>query len=322
MIKKFIFIVLLCVSSLSGVAQTEKNVLALTKLQDYYNAGDTSAIHKMLSASFQEKVSASAMHQLLSSFQKNFGSFNSFSFVESQHKRDVFLGSFEYGKQNIGIYVEEDNKISGLLFKPIENDEPAKFERNSTELRLPFDGEWLTYWGGTDKRQNYHVISKVQNGAFDFLKLGKNNKSYQRSGTRNEDYYAFGQPLFAVCDAEVYEITTGVEDNRPTIMNPAQPLGNSIMLKTENNEYIVYAHLENGTVAVKAGDKVAKGQYLGNCGNSGNSSEAHLHLHIQDDPNLMKASGAQCYFEEVLVNGELKEDYSPVKYDRIAPPKD
>ncbi len=321
MIKKLVFLVVASCISTAVLAQNERNILALTKLQDYYNVAANDSIHGMLSESFQQKVSVSAMNQLLSTFQKNFGNFTSFTFVESQNDRDTFLGNFENGQQNIGIYVNEENEIAGLLFKPVENTNPAKFERNTTNLRLPFDGEWLTFWGGTDKRQNYHVNTRVQSGAFDFVKLGKNNRSYQRSGTRNEDYYAFGEPLFAVCDAEVYEIQTGVEDNRPSIMNPSQPLGNSVMLKTANGEYIVYAHLEYATVAVKAGDKVTKGQYLGNCGNSGNSSEAHLHLHIQDGPNFMTAAGARCFFEEVLVNGEVKTDYSPVKYDRISVPK-
>tara|TARA_R100000935_G_scaffold58415_2_gene95422 strand:+ start:109273 stop:110241 length:969 start_codon:yes stop_codon:yes gene_type:complete len=321
MMKKIVLLILLTVISASVFAQNKKNVLALTKLQDYYNAGKNDSIHGMLSESFQQKVSPAAMHQLLSTFQKNFGNFTSFSFVEGQDGRDTFIGTFENGRQNIAVYVNEHNKVAGLLFKPIESDEPAKFERNSTKLQLPFDGEWMTYWGGTEKRQNYHVTTRVQQGAFDFLKLGKNNRSYQRSGTRNEDYYAFGQPLYAVCDAVVHEVNTGVEDNRPAIMNPSQPLGNSIMLKTANNEYIIYAHLEQGTIAVKAGDTVKKGQYLGNCGNSGNSSEAHLHLHIQDGPNLMTAAGARCFFEEVMVNGELKQDYSPVKYDRVSAPE-
>ena len=319
---KLVFILLISCISISVFAQNERNVLALTKLQDFYNVGDNSAIHGMLSDSFQQKVSAAAMNQLLSTFQKNFGNFISFIFVEGQDQSDTFLGNFEHGQQDIGIYVDENNKIAGLLFKPVSTNEPAKFERNTTKLQLPFNGEWLTYWGGTEKAQNYHVTTKVQQGAFDFVKIGKNYRSYQRSGTRNEDYYAFGQPLYAVCDAVVYEVNTGVEDNRPTILNPAQPLGNSIMLKTANNEYIVYAHLEYGTLAVKAGDTVKKGQYLGNCGNSGNSSEAHLHLHIQDGPNIMTAVGARCFFEEVMINGVLQQDYSPVKLDSVSPVKD
>ena len=96
-----------------------------------------------------------------------------------------------------------EGKINGLQFKPYEA--PPKFERNTTLLAMPFKGEWFTFWGGTEKRQNYHVVSPTQRGAFDFLIIDKNNRSYQRSGTRNEDYYAFGKPLYAVCDAQVYK---------------------------------------------------------------------------------------------------------------------
>lgn len=318
--KKILYIVLLC--SFVSYSQSEKNVMALQQFQELYNDNKSEAIFQMLSEPFQQKVTLSGMQQLIMNFQSHFGAFNSYTFIEGANGRDTFIGDFENGQQQIGIYVDENNNISGLLFKPVEHNNPPKFERNTTALQLPFKGEWFTYWGGNTKAQNYHVATKVQQGAFDFLKLGPGDKSYRRSGTRNEDYYAFGQPLYAVCDAEVYEVRTGIDDNRPTQMNPAHPLGNSVTLKTANDEYIVYAHFEKGTIVVKKGDRVQAGDYLGNCGNSGNSSEPHLHLHIQDGPNMMTAVGARCYFEEVLVNGEVKKDYSPVKFDRISPIKD
>ncbi|QIE58896.1 peptidoglycan DD-metalloendopeptidase family protein [Rasiella rasia] len=310
---------LLCVSL--SFSQQEKNTAALQQFQEYYNAGDSDAIYNMLGASFQKSIGQENIKQLMSRFQNSLGNFISFKFSEGQKDVDTFLGTFEKGEQNIAITAKEDGKIYGFLFKPVENNRPPKFERNTTKLRLPFEGDWFTVWGGTTKMQNYHVTVKVQQGAFDFLKLGPNNKTYVRSGTRNEDYYAFGQPLYAVCDAVVSDVITGIEDNRPTIMNPGQPLGNSVTLLTDNGEYIVYAHLENETVAVKKGDTVKKGQYLGNCGNSGNSSEAHLHLHIQDGPEMMTAIGARCFFEEVKVGEEIRTDYSPVRLDKISRPK-
>ena len=318
--KKIVLCFLLFVA-LNAFAQTESNRLALQQIQEHYNNNEPARIVAMLTPSFQEKVNLATMTQLINSFRQNFGNFTSFEYIDGGERGDVYLGIFENGQQHIAIAVNEEHKVNGLLFKPVENDEPPKFERNSTALQLPFKGEWFTYWGGDTKAQNYHVTTKVQRGAFDFLKLGANNRSYTKSGTRNEDYYAFGEPIYAVCDAEVYDVITGVEDNRPTQMNPAQPLGNSVTLKTANGEYIVYAHFENGTIAVEKGETVKAGSYLGNCGNSGNSSEPHLHLHIQDGPNLMTAAGAKCYFEEVVVNGELKKDYSPVKFDRITRPE-
>ena len=93
------------------------------------------------------------------------------------------------------------------------------------------------------------------------------------------------------------------------------------MLKTENNEYIVYSHFEKETIVVKEGDTVQQGQYLGNCGNSGNSSEPHLHFSLQDGPNRISAMGAKTYFAALYVNGEFKADYSPVKGDKITKPE-
>ncbi|MBL4662432.1 MAG: M23 family metallopeptidase [Flavobacteriaceae bacterium] len=190
-------------------------------------------------------------------------------------------------------------------------------ERNITSLQLPFKGEWLTFWGGTDKRQNYHVTNRPQQGAFDFIVVDKDGKSYQRSGTRNEDYYAFGKPIYAVCDAVIYDVNMGVEDNRPSQINPIEAMGNYVILKTANDEYIFYAHFQKESIKVKKGDTVKVGQYLGNCGNSGNSSEAHLHLHIQDGPNVIADVGVWCFFESILVNGTQEQDYSPLKGDRI-----
>ena len=68
---------------------------------------------------------------------------------------------------------------------------------------------------------------------------------------------------------------------------------------------------------MKQGYKVKKGELLGLCGNSGNSSEPHLHFHIQNVEDINKAIGAKSYFEKIYVNGELKKDYSPIKNEKI-----
>ena len=60
-----------------------------------------------------------------------------------------------------------------------------------------------------------------------------------------------------------------------------------------------------------------KGEILGLCGNSGNSSEPHLHFHLQNVEDMNIATGAKSYFEEIYVNGRLKKDYSPIKNEKI-----
>lgn len=318
--KPYSFLFLLITQIL--ISQTNSYVNVLEDFKQSYNDKDANAIFDLFNAQMQLAVNLETTNQIVTSFQTRYGRMESFDFKEIEGPHEIFVGHFERGKQTIHLTLDEQNKISGLLFKPYSASRPPKFERNTTKLGLPFRGKWFTVWGGDTKAQNYHVNFPAQRGAFDFLILGANNKTYERSGTRNEDYFAFGQPIFAVCDAEVVEVITGVDDNKPGVMNSAQPLGNAVVLKTDYDEYIFYAHFEKGTIKVEEGQMVKRGQLLGNCGNSGNSSEAHLHLHIQDGPDLFSDVGAKCYFEKIVVNGELKTDYSPVRLDRISAPEE
>lgn len=316
--KYFLLLISLTIT-LSINAQTPAYEKALEDFKTNYNNKDAQAVFDMFSFLMQKSVNLQTTTQIVASFQMRYGDLKAYDFTEKQGLIEIYIAHFERGKQFIHLSLNTDGKMTGLLFKPfVDTHATGKIDRNITKLGLPFKGQWFTFWGGDTKPQNYHVIDRAQRSAFDFLIIGKNNKTYERSGTRNEDYYAFGKRMYAVCDAEVINVSTGVEDNKPGTLNPRQPLGNSITLKTGNDEYIIYAHFEIGTLKVKKGDRVVKGQFLGNCGNSGNSSEPHLHLHIQDGPNIYSDIGVKCYFESIMVNGELMTDYSPVRLDRIS----
>ena len=184
-------------------------------------------------------------------------------------------------------------------------------------MQLPFDGEWFVFWGGDTEEQNYHVTTPSQTGAFDILKVDANGKSYRGDGTKNEDYYAFGEPVLSPCDGDVVMAVDGVKDNTPGKMNPLFVTGNTVVIKTASDEYVLLAHFKRGTVAVEQGDMVKAGQLLGECGNSGNSSEAHIHMHIQNQESMISATGIKCFFEEIIVNNESRSDYSPVKGERV-----
>ena len=318
--KQVLLLLITCCLSAPTIAQEAEYEATMIRFMELYNENNGQAVFDMMDPTMQGSISLKQISSIVDSFQKSFGKMTSYEFAERKGIVEVYRCEFIQGVQNVSIVANSEEKLTGLLFKPVDNPREARFNRNSTAMQLPFKGEWFTVWGGTEKRQNYHVAFTPQQGAFDFLILNEKDKSYTRSGTRNEDYYAFGKPLYAICDAEVYEIGTGVEDNRPTQMNPAQALGNYVVLKTANDEYIFYAHFQKETIKVKKGDVVKQGQLLGNCGNSGNSSEPHLHLHIQDGPNVMADIGARCFFDSIMVNGSLEKDYSPVKGDRISRP--
>ena len=218
---------------------------------------------------------------------------------------------------SLNISVDDNSKINGLYIKPFEPDNLPKIDRNKTKLVLPFNGAWTVFWGGDTKELNYHVVSKAQKNAFDIVIKDKTGKSYKTDGKTNEDYYAFGKEIFAPCDGIIVLVVDGVKENKPGELNPIYVPGNSVILKTMNNEYLLFAHFKHHSIKVKEGEKVKQEQVLGLCGNTGNSSEPHLHFHIQNVEDMNIATGVKCYFDKIIVNGQIKNDYSPIKGDII-----
>ena len=103
----------------------------------------------------------------------------------------------------------------------------------------------------------------------------------------------------------------------PGELNPADVSGNTVILKTENDEFILFAHFKENTIRVMENQIVRQGDMLGLCGNSGNSSEPHLHLSLQNVADMNIATGGKLFFENIKVNGNIKEDYIPVKNDKV-----
>ncbi|MBL4643270.1 MAG: M23 family metallopeptidase, partial [Flavobacteriaceae bacterium] len=190
-------------------------------------------------------------------------------------------------------------------------------KRSISKLILPFKDEWTVFWGGDTKEQNYHVAYKSQKNAFDMIITDSEGKSYKNDGKNNEDYYAFGKELIAPANGEIVLVVDGIKDNKPGVLNPNYVPGNTVIIKTSNNEYLFFAHFKQHSILVKQGQKVTQGDVLGLSGNSGNSSEPHLHFHIQNIEDMNIATGAKAYFDNILVNGVLKNGYSPVKSEKV-----
>ncbi|MEM6380690.1 MAG: M23 family metallopeptidase, partial [Bacteroidota bacterium] len=209
-------------------------------------------------------------------------------------------------------------ELNSLLLVPYKEPDLPKLERNQTKMSLPFQEEWTVFWGGDTKELNYHVAHAAQKHAFDLIVTDENGRSFKNNGQANEDYYAFGKPISAPCDAEVVMVVDGVKDNKPREVNPFFVPGNTIILKTAKQEYLFFAHFKQHSIVVKQGQGIKQGDLLGLCGNSGNSTEPHLHFHIQNVEDINQATGTKCYFDQLMVNGAMKKDYSPIKGDKIS----
>jgi murein DD-endopeptidase MepM/ murein hydrolase activator NlpD len=174
-----------------------------------------------------------------------------------------------------------------------------------TALHLPFAGEWYVYWGGRSVAQNKHVVARDQRFAYDFMMLARERtgRSYRGSGDTNIDYYCFGQPIYAPADGIVMKMENELPDNVPGEMNPKAALGNCVVLDHGCGEFSFFAHFQQGTVAVRPGDQVHGGQLLAQCGNSGNSSEPHLHYHLQNTAIPFYGDGLPAFFAEYFADG-------------------
>lgn len=227
----------------------------------------------------------------------------------------TYKTTFEKGVFVLNISLDNEDLVNGLFIKPFV--ETTTTERNKTKLSLPFKGSWFVVWGGDTKELNYHVQNRAQKNAFDIIQVDSSGKSFRTDGKTNEDYYAFGKEILAPCDGKVVQVVNGVKDNVPGEMNTYDVGGNTVIIKTVNDEYLVFCHFKHNSILVKEGQDLRQGEVLGLCGNTGNSSEPHLHFHIQDVENMNKATGIKCYFDQIMVNGQLKTDYSPIQNDHI-----
>ena len=290
------------------------------KFVEYFNQNDSKSVHKMFSVEMKEAIPLTQLEEVLSQFSRQYGVITEKEFVRYENTYGIFKIEFLKNKSSkeystLKISLNEKSEINGLLFAPWV--EHPILVRNESKLILPFEGEWWVFWGGDTKEENYHLESNAQKGAFDFLIKDQEGKSFRNEGKTNEDYYAFGKRIISPSDGEVVLVVDGIKDNIPGKLNPIYLPGNSVIIKTDNNEFLFFAHFIKNSIVVSEGQIVKQGDLLGLCGNSGNSSEPHLHFHIQNVEDMNEATGAKSYFKKILVDGKIKRDHSPVRNEKV-----
>jgi hypothetical protein len=160
----------------------------------------------------------------------------------------------------------------------------------------------------------------AQRYAIDFVRLDDAVNTYAGDPARNESYFVFGSEVIAVAPGRVVATRDGVPENTPPGAPPNVALndlaGNFVNQDLGGGRFALYAHLQPGSLRVRPGDPVQVGQVLGLVGNTGNSSEPHLHFHVMDGPggpsNLM-ADGLPYVFDAFALDGHV------TGLDRIPP---
>ena len=312
-------LILLILIPIFSFGQTEKETSkkVSAEFEKQYNSSEYQKIFDLFSPEMKSALPIEQTTDFLRGLKSQAGNIEKREFVNYEQTYASYKTRFERATFAVNISLDNNARINGLFVKPFKESNLPKIDKNITQLILPFKDEWTVTWGGNTKELNYHIESDAQKNAFDFVITNEKGNSFKKDGKTNDDYYAFGKELIAPCDGEIVSVVDGVKDNLPGELNPIYAPGNTVILKTANNEYLFFAHFKQNSIVVIQGQRVKQGELLGLCGNSGNSSEAHLHFHIQNVEDMNKATGAKCFFCEIIVNGELKKDYSPIKEEKI-----
>lgn len=135
--------------------------------------------------------------------------------------------------------------------------------------------------GGDSPLINYHNTHATQRFALDILELNAiGMRAASLHPSRLERYMIFGRDVHSPCRGNIVSVQDRLVDNIPPESDTTNPAGNHIIVACHGVR-VFLAHLQQGSVAVQAGDQVSVGEFVGRVGNSGNTSEPHLHLHAE-----------------------------------------
>jgi murein DD-endopeptidase MepM/ murein hydrolase activator NlpD len=141
-----------------------------------------------------------------------------------------------------------------------------------------------------------------------------NDKNRLPSGPIDQlsSYAYFGDEIYSVAAGTVVAIEDGLPEQVPGKMPDGATLqiaaGNHVVVDIGEGHFAFYAHMQPGSVRVKAGDKVSTGQVLGLLGNSGNTDTPHLHFHVMDGPSPLLANGLPYVFTSFMSGGPIADE--------------
>lgn len=172
------------------------------------------------------------------------------------------------------------------------------------QISPPFHGEWAAFNGPSNSSGHRRLVLGLdghtaigQRFAIDFLQLDSTSSSHHGDPLKNENYYAYGTQLLAVADGVIAATKDSIPQNVPGAASRAVPItmvtvgGNYVAIDIGHGRYALYAHMQPGSLRVKVGDHVKRGQVIGLLGNSGNSTEPHVHFQIADGPTFLSSEG-------------------------------
>lgn len=146
------------------------------------------------------------------------------------------------------------------------------------------------------------MLINSQRFAIDWKQINEAGAFFEGDKTKNESFVDYGAEVIAVADGTITSTLDELVPNTPGVLPARDPVlasqltinnvdGNFIIQDIGDSQYGFYAHLQKGSLLVKPGDTVQKGQVIAKLGNTGNSSVPHMHFHLMNGPSALGSDG-------------------------------
>ncbi len=197
---------------------------------------------------------------------------------------------------------------------------PIKVLQELVKISPPLAGKgWVAVNGccapgGVHRSTGLPVNGKIyfaQRFAIDWMKLDEDGRLFDSDASDVRNYTDYGEDIFAVADGTVVETLNNLPEQKPGHLPDPKTItltnidGNHVVLDIGAGLYAFYAHMQTGSVRVKAGDHVKRGQALGKLGNTGNTSAPHLHFHIMESPSVLGSNGVPYLLDSFSIEGQV-----------------
>jgi hypothetical protein len=158
---------------------------------------------------------------------------------------------------------------------------------NAIPLSSPLkNGDYYVGHGGNSTQINYHNSHPTQAYALDILQLNRfGTRASGLAPMELNQYEIYGETIYSPCTGKIIDVVDGLKEIAPNQMNDQtkdyrkkHPAGNSVIIQCKGAE-IEIAHMIPNSIKVQKGQQIKDGMGIGKVGNSGNSSEPHLHIH-------------------------------------------
>lgn len=228
---------------------------------------------------------------------------------------------------------ELDHQVRVRLTQPMppllpaevtENVAPVSVQsREPVTIGAPLRGpQWWDANGCCGMTPHRMAINPIDGGlwgaerfAIDYVQLMPDGRLFDGAIENLQGFPYFGTDIHAVADGPVVAVLDGLPEQVPGVGPTGLRLdeygGNHVVQDIGNGNFAFYAHLKTGSVAVKPGDRLSTGQVLGQLGNSGNTDAPHLHFHVMDGPDPLRADGLPFVIDEFRLTARSTDGVGP-----------